>query len=89
MTRALIPSAAGPDAGPRQLLVTLGSAIPALQVVRARELVGNGSLNPRYWDRMRGWSNDPDRPAFLRAVLELLSLHLAAVAAGPARAWGR
>ncbi len=84
-------SVAGPDAGSRLhrvawLLVTIGSAIFALQVAQAWELVGVGSIEPWYWDRLPGCSENPNQLAFLCAILGLLSLHLANVAAStPAR----
>lgn len=51
----------GTDAGPRLhrvawLLVTVGSATLALQVAQAWGWIGTGSIDPWYWDRMRGWS---------------------------------
>lgn len=81
----------GTDAGPRLhrvawLLVTVGSATLALQVVQAWGWIGMGSIDPWYWDRMRGWSENPNQLAILCAVLGLLSLHLADVATStPAR----
>jgi hypothetical protein len=81
----------GPGAGSRLhrvawLLVTVGSATLALQVAQAWGLLGTGSLDPWYWDRLRGWSDNPNQLAFLCALLGLISLHLADVAAGaPAR----
>ncbi len=79
-------SVVGPGAGPRLhrvawFLVTLGSATLALQVVQAWEWVSFGSIDPWYWERMRGWSDNPNQLAFLCAMLGLLSLHLADVAA--------
>jgi hypothetical protein len=80
-----------PGAGPRLhrvawCLVTVGSAALALQVLLAWGLVGMGALDPWYWDRLRGWSDNPNQLAFLCALLGLLSLHLADVAAStPAR----
>jgi O-Antigen ligase len=76
----------GPDPASRLhrvawLLVTLGSAILALQVAQAWGLVGMGSIDPWYWDRLRGWSENPNQLAFLCAMLGLLSMHLANVAA--------
>jgi hypothetical protein len=77
----------GTDAGPRLhrvawLLVTVGSATLALQVVQAWGWIGMGSIDPWYWDRMRGWSENPNQLAILCAVLGLLSLHLAVDAQG-------
>ena len=79
-------SVVGPDADSRLhrvawFLVTLGSGTLALQVAQAWGLVGMGSTDPWYWDRLRGWSANPNQLAFLCAMLGLLSLHLADVAA--------
>lgn len=79
----------GTDAGPRLhrvawLLVTVGSASLALQVVQAWGWVGMGSIEPWYWNRLRGWSENPNQLAILCAVLGLLSLHLADVATSSA-----
>ena len=75
----------GTDAGSRLhrvawFLVTLGSATLALQVAHVWGLVSVGSIDPWYWDRVRGWSENPNQLAFLCAMLGLLSLHLADVA---------
>ncbi len=77
---------ATPGAGPRfqriaWLLVTVGSVMLALQAAQAWGLIGTGSLEPWYWDRLRGWSENPNQLALLCAMLGLLSLHLADVAA--------
>lgn len=79
----------GGDAGARLhrvawLLVTVGSATLALQAVQAWGWVGIGSIDPWYWDRFRGWSENPNQLAILCAVLGLLSLHLADVATSTA-----
>lgn len=78
-------SVVGPNVGARLhrdawVLVTLGSATLALQVAQAWGLVSKGSIDPWYWDRLRGWSENPNQLAFLCAMLGLLSLHLADVA---------
>ncbi len=81
----------GTDAGSRLhraawLLVTVGSATLAVQVAQAWGWIGVGSIDPWYWDRLRGWSENPNQLAILCAVLGLLSLHLADVATStPAR----
>ena len=79
-------SVVGPDADSRLhrvawFLVTLGSATLALQIAQAWGWVSMGSIDPWYWDRLRGWSANPNQLAFLCAMLGLLSLHLADVAA--------
>jgi hypothetical protein len=76
----------GRNAGPRLdrvawFLVTFGSATLALQVAHVWGLISMGSIDPWYWDRVRGWSDNPNQLAFLCAMLGLLSLHLSDVAA--------
>jgi hypothetical protein len=78
----------GTDAGPRLhrvawLLVTVGSATLALQLAHAWGWFGLG-IDPWYWDRFRGWSDNPNQLAILCTVLGLLSLHLADVATSTA-----
>jgi hypothetical protein len=76
----------GPDTGPRMhrvawFLVRVGSTVLALQIAQAWGFVGAGSLDPWYWDRLHGWSENPNQLALRCALLGLLSLHLADVAA--------
>jgi len=67
-------------------LVTLGSAFLALQVFQRWGVVSIASIDPWFWDRFRGLSENPNQLAILCAVLGLLCLHLADVAANaPAR----
>jgi O-antigen ligase len=75
-------SAAELDAGSRLhrvawLLVLLGSASLAFQLTIALGLIDIFHIDPWYWDRLRGWSTNPNQLALLCAVLGLLSLHLA------------
>jgi|SRR5579872_3775379 len=62
------------------LLVVVGSASLALQIIQAWGWISIGSIDPWYWDRLRGWSENPNQLAILCAVLGLLALHLAEVA---------
>jgi hypothetical protein len=84
-------SVVGPDAATRLhrvawCLVTLGSATLGLQVAQEWGSINVGSIDPWYWDRFRGWSENPNQLAILCAGLGLLCLHLADVAASaPAR----
>ncbi len=64
------------------LLAILGTASLALQLADAWGLVGISLSDPWYWDRMRGWSANPEQLALLCAALGFLSLHLADTAAG-------
>lgn len=75
-------SVIGRQAGPRLhrvawLLVGLGTAALVIQVAGAWELFNIAPLEPWYWDRLRGWSANPQQLALLCAVLGLLALHLA------------
>lgn len=63
------------------LLVVLGSGSLALQMIQA--LAGDAGSASWYWDRLRGWSQNPAQLAFLCAALALLTLHLAETAARP------
>src|ERR1700730_5208012 len=59
-------SVVGPDAGSRLhrvawFLVTLGSATLALQVAQSWGLISAGAIDPWYWDRFRGWSENPNQ----------------------------
>jgi O-antigen ligase len=68
--------------GPRRRRVTwlvalLGAASLSLQVVHAYGLVGLPlPVEPWFYDRLRGWSNDPNQLGFVAALLTVLSIHL-------------
>jgi O-antigen ligase len=81
-------SVVGSDAGPRLrraawLVVALGSGLLALQLADAWGLVDASHSDPWYWNRFRGWSQNPAQLALLCAALGLLALHLAETAARP------
>jgi len=78
----------GSDARPRLrrvawLLAALGTVSLALQLASAWGLVGGPQSDPWYWNRFRGWSQNPEQLALLCAALGLLTLHLAETAARP------
>lgn len=68
------------------LLVTFGTAALLLQLAVAARLLPLSLFDPWYWDRLRGWSANPDQLALLCVVLALLSLSLVETAG---RASGR
>ncbi len=77
-----------PDAGPRLhrvawLLSALGTPFLALQVANAWGLIDISSVDPWWWDQLRGWSANPHQLAVLCTALGLLSLHLAETATRP------
>ena len=63
------------------LLASLGSAILLLQLTQAWGLLNYPRVEPYYWDRFRGWSENPNQLALLCIVMALVSLHLAETAA--------
>ncbi|MBO0756508.1 MAG: O-antigen ligase family protein [Bradyrhizobiaceae bacterium] len=75
-------SVAGPHAAPRLhrvgwLLAGFGNASLALLVVIAWGWIHLAPIDPWYWDRLRGWSANPEQLALLCTVLALLALYLA------------
>jgi hypothetical protein len=58
-------------------LATLGTASLALQLTNAWGFFDIAGMDPWYWDRLRGWSENPNQLAILCLVIALLSLHLA------------
>lgn len=61
-------------------LITFGSASLSLQLVGAWGVINTPPIDPWYWDRLRGWSANPNVLAILCTALALLSLHLAETA---------
>src|SRR5690606_9099184 len=49
----------------------------ALQIAIGWGLLPHGPLEPWYWDRFRGWSENPNQAALYCAALGPLALHLA------------
>jgi hypothetical protein len=59
------------------LVALLGAASLSLQVVHAYGLIGLPlAVEPWFYDRLRGWSNDPNQLGFVAALLTVLSIHL-------------
>jgi hypothetical protein len=58
------------------LLAAFGAAFLTLQLANASELFAVANIQPWYWDRLRGWAENPNQLAFLCVVLALVSLHL-------------
>jgi hypothetical protein len=76
-----------PHAGPRLrrvawFLSALGTPFLALQLANAWGLIDISSVDPWWWDQLRGWSANPHQLAVLCTVLALLPLHLAETATG-------
>lgn len=64
-------------------LALTGTASLGLQLANAWGLIGVPHADPWYWNRFRGWSENPEQLALLCAALALLSLHLAETASRP------
>jgi O-antigen ligase len=58
----------------------LGGVFLVLQLAHAWELISIATIDPWYWDRLRGWSENPNQLAILCAILGPLSLHVAEAA---------
>ncbi len=64
------------------LVAVFGAVALALQLLNAAGLINFLGTDPWYWDRMRGWSENPNQLAFFCAAHALLSLYLAESASG-------
>ncbi|MEM7633893.1 MAG: O-antigen ligase family protein [Pseudomonadota bacterium] len=65
------------------LLALLGSAFLTLQLAHAWTLLNVPHLDPWYWDRLRGWSENPNQLALLCIGIIFVSFHLAETAVRP------
>jgi hypothetical protein len=61
-------------------VVLLGGVFLLLQLAHAWELISIAAIDPWYWDRLRGWSENPNQLAIFCAILGPLSLHVAEAA---------
>ncbi|MBV8767316.1 MAG: O-antigen ligase domain-containing protein [Hyphomicrobiales bacterium] len=59
------------------LVGIFGAVTLALQLANAAGLINFLGADPWYWDRMRGWSENPNQLALFCAAHALLCLHLA------------
>jgi hypothetical protein len=64
-------------------MTTLGNVFLAFQLAVAWNFVPTSLIDPWYWERLRGWSQNPSQLALLCIVLLFVSLHLADVATRP------
>lgn len=58
-------------------VIVFGNIGLALQIAIGWGLLPEGSVDPWYWDRFRGWSENPNQAALYCAVFGPLALHLA------------
>lgn len=78
----------GPDAESRfhhiaRLLMVMGTGSLALQLADAGGYISPSQIDPWYWNRFRGWSENPEQLALLCTALALLSLHVLETAVRP------
>ena len=65
------------------LFVSLGAVSLSIQAAAAWNLILIPNFQPWFWERFRGWSDNPNQLSLLCTVLGLLSLHLADSASRP------
>ncbi|QCI68415.1 O-antigen ligase family protein [Phreatobacter stygius] len=58
------------------LLIAFANAGLAFQVAVGWGMLGSGTLSPWYWDRFRGWSENPNQTALYCAVMGPVAIHL-------------
>jgi hypothetical protein len=83
----------GPDAALRVRrtlwnITVLGGVLLALQLANASFLFRFSDIDPWYWDRMRGWTNNPNQFALLCLLIAFVALHVAETETGLRRAVG-
>lgn len=67
------------------LIVLLWNSALLLQITFGSGILTLAAIEPWYWDRFRGWSENPNQLALFCAVMASLSLHLALTHIGAAR----
>jgi hypothetical protein len=63
-------------------LIAFSNIALVVQLAMGGGFISLSSVNPWYWDRFRGWSENPNQLALYCAVLTTLSLHLALSTSG-------
>jgi O-antigen ligase len=62
------------------LITAFASVALAIQVAQGWGVIGLGKIDPWYWDRFMGWSQNPNQLALYCAIYGPLALHLATTA---------
>lgn len=57
--------------------VLAGNVMLALQIANAYGAFSLSGVDPWFWDRLQGWSDNPNQLALLAAVLMFMALHVA------------
>lgn len=63
-------------------LMLFGNLGIAAQIAAGRQLISLSSVDPWYWDRFRGWAENPNQLAITSCVMVLLAVHLSLTSAG-------
>jgi len=84
-------AAAEPDAGVRLRrsawwIIAIANACFVIQIGVGWGWIHQSGVDPWYWDRFRGWSENPNQLALYCALFGPLALHLATTTTSP---WGR
>ncbi|MCW2285387.1 O-antigen ligase [Rhodoblastus acidophilus] len=58
-------------------IMTAGVAMLALQLANAAGVFALGGVDPWYWERLRGWTANPNQFALLCLLIGFLALHVA------------
>lgn len=69
------------------LTILFGSVLLLLQLANASGLISISGIDPWYWQRLRGWSENPNQLALECLLLGFLSLSCAEQSSRPAIAW--
>jgi hypothetical protein len=70
------------------LLVIAGAASLSLQYANGIGLIQVPGINPWFWERFRGWSDNPNQLSVLCLIIVLLAFYLAGTATGVATRLG-
>ena len=66
------------------MVVALGAALLLLQDANAAGLISFSSIDPWYWDRMRGWADNPNQFALLCLLIGFMAVALVDMGRGAA-----
>ena len=63
-------------------IILFGNIGVLLQIAAGWELISLPSVNPWFWDRFKGWTENPNQLALTCLVMIMLALHLSSTSAG-------
>jgi hypothetical protein len=69
-------------------LILFGNIGIAIQIAAGWEFISLPSVDPWYWDRFRGWAENPNQLAIMSCALALLAVHLSLSSSGFVRIVG-